>query len=192
MILNNCIILNGPPGVGKDTLADIFKLFGYSKQMFKEQLYIRAAELYNIDVEKLIELATNRELKEAPTKLLVRNSIMVSPREALITTSEEVIKPNEGSDYFGVAAAERCLAGMHENVIFSDGGFKEELPPILSLFKDVYLIRLHRTGYDFSNDSRDYLYGYGKEFDVTLIEDKPHRAISQIVRIASGLPQIQE
>jgi hypothetical protein len=82
-----------------------------------------------------------------------------SRREALIYVSEEIIKPTHGSDYFGKKAAEE----MQPNVLycFSDGGFKEELIPIINKLgaENIILIQLTREGCSFSSDSRRYING---------------------------------
>jgi len=86
----------------------------------------------------------------------VNNKVM-SKRQAIIHVSENVIKPNFGNDAFGQMFVNNL---PNEGVVFvSDGGFKEELLPVINHVgkENVLIIRLHRNGCDFSNDSRDYL-----------------------------------
>ena len=79
---------------------------------------------------------------------------MISPREAMIYTSECVVKPSFGNDYFGRIAAAN-LDKTRGNV-FSDGGFEEEVDTLVG-FSDVYIARIHRAGCSFGGDSRRYL-----------------------------------
>lgn len=182
-MLQTCVILNGPPGIGKDTIADMFVHLGYSKHMFKSGLYVRTADLFDVDLEDLVMRASDRILKEQPWDALVYEEETVSPRDALIITSERVIKPTEGSDYFGQMAAQACLDEAKPNVIFSDGGFQSEILPLQEIFDDVIIIRLQREGFNFIGDSRDYLYGFPNTYDVDLVEGKPHKAVFAIATI---------
>jgi hypothetical protein len=83
----------------------------------------------------------------------------LSRREALIYVSEEIIKPKFGKDFFGVKAAQEL--DNTDNYCFSDGGFQEELVPIINKLgaDNIILIQLTREGCDFSSDSRRYING---------------------------------
>jgi hypothetical protein len=84
----------------------------------------------------------------------------------MIHTSEELIKPIYGKEYFGKALCMSLGEGIN---IISDGGFHEELNAVKNFvgIENVVVIRIHRIGYSFIDDSRDWLYNTGcKEFDV--------------------------
>jgi len=146
------IILNGPPGCGKDTIANWLRDHaGYAKTCFKHALYEATAGHYGIPVTEVIERNENRDLKELPWHQ------GLSVRQMLIHVSENEIKPKHGKDYFGRKAAARLL-GIDRSVVFADGGFIEELQPLKLMFGDrVKVVRLVRDGYDFTGDSRSYL-----------------------------------
>lgn len=171
------LIFNAPPGSGKDTLADIFvKQLGAIKLGFKDAVYEEVANYYNVPVKSVIEVATARSLKELPNPYF--NGL--SPRNAMIHVSESVIKPVHGKDYFGIRAA-KAVSGKALSV-FADGGFVEEVKAVSDLH-DVVVIRLHREGFNFDNDSRSYLPDSDNVYDVNLIPGEPTRAVVDIMRL---------
>ena len=147
------MIFNGPPGSGKDHACDFIESL-YEEawhRRFKDHLFECTMALFNIDEETFFELYMDRDTKESPTCYLRG----MSPREAMIFTSETVIKPNFGKDYFGMTAAENLNFGLN---VFSDGGFTEELEPVYNECDgNMLIVQIHRDGCDFSNDSRQYL-----------------------------------
>ena len=161
------VVLNGPPGCGKDTIVDRIVQTGHKygrrsfvKHQFKDALYEHTARHFQIDLDQYIHYARERNLKDSVSLAGLHGK---TPREALIHVSEDIYKPRYGNDYFGKveAASLREHAGRLGgviNVIYPDGGFESELGPIESELDFLIIIRLHRDGFDFSNDSRDYLY----------------------------------
>ena len=119
--LNLAVILNGPPNSGKDTLADALEPYGFEKQMFKTALYEQTAYYLQMDLEKFKKQATDRITKEEKTLTHPTQGIEFSPREAMIHVSEHMIKPHCGKDFFGMAAAQRCMDHKVQLAIFSDG-----------------------------------------------------------------------
>jgi hypothetical protein len=155
------IILNGPPGCGKDTLAE--QVLGRSEHVlrFKDSLYDLTYHHFGVGnhckYEYFVDTMCNdRVLKETPTKLLEKEGKWFSPREALIETSENVAKPLFGKGVFGQALAERINKRDNFINIISDGGFKEEMEELRHLGYKVKIIQLHGRG-SFDNDSRDYV-----------------------------------
>ena len=191
--MRQCIILNGPPGCGKDTLASLLaERHGFTHMAFKTALYRATATFFNVDIDAFMEQATCRRRKEMPwhpltmyakTGNLIRT---FTPREALIHVSEDVIKPNYGNDYFGKAAAQDCLNHKAEYAVFSDGGFAEEILPLIELYDRVYILKLYREGFDFDNDSRDYITCYPNTYPIHLVEDDPLEALATIIELLDG------
>lgn len=97
----------------------------------------------------------DRNVKEEPKSALMCRS----RREALIHVSEDIIKPKYGKSFFGEKVAEKIQDGVHYAI--SDGGFSEEIAPILERIsaEDIILVQLLREGCSYSSDSRRYFNG---------------------------------
>jgi hypothetical protein len=93
--------------------------------------------------------------KEIPEKLL--NGL--SRREAMIYTSEEIMKKRHGRDYYGIQTSKK-IDGI-SSYCFSDGGFVEEVLSIINTVgaNNICIVQLFREGCSFSSDSRNYLNG---------------------------------
>lgn len=196
----NVIILNGPPGVGKDTIAEAIKEQSEDKiahLRFKTALYEEAYALFfnyfyrecgndenYLSLEDYIGLCSDRIAKDVPQEQL--NGM--SPRQSLIFTSEAVVKPVLGGDHYGVKAsisASQYLDFGRSAVVFSDGGFINELVPMCNRF-NVLLVRLHRDGFTFKGDSRSYVESDlpEKVIDIHLEEGNVQFAVDEIMAAA--------
>lgn len=175
------ILLNGPPGVGKDTLGTILSeecglgtLCSFKTPLFKIALDVSGVSRIEWDTRY-----ENRKLKETPWDKL--NGM--TQREFLIKISEEWVKPTFGEDYFGQAASLQA-ANVDGDCIFTDSGFPLEVEPFKVAGYEVVLFRLYRKGYNFHGDSRDYLFGVAdEEWDIVLTDDQPNKAAAEIVRL---------
>lgn len=149
------IIFNGPPGSGKDEAARFFEARGFIHLSFKKILFKETIEHFGVSEQWFMKDYHNREVKERPEKSLQG----LSRREALIHVSEEIIKPIEGADFFGRCVASEIQDGCDYAV--SDGGFIEELTPIINTIgaDNIILVQLTRDGCDYSSDSRRYFDG---------------------------------
>lgn len=147
------VVFNGPPGSGKDLICDMLceNICNTKHVRFKDHLFKLTMMMYNVDEESFYEIYNNRELKEKPMDIFGGKSI----RQAMIFVSEYIMKPHFGKDYFGKITAKSCTADWN---FVSDGGFVEEINEVCEEFDDnVLIIRLHRDGCDFYNDSRNYI-----------------------------------
>ena len=81
----------------------------------------------------------------------------MSPREAYIWYSEEVMKPKFGNQVFGqMALLDMLDCGAQKIVVFSDCGFDYETAPIVDFVgaKNCMLVHIERPGYSYAGDSR--------------------------------------
>lgn len=150
------LIFNGPPGTGKDEAAAFFcNKFNFEHLSFKKQLFRETIKYFGVKESWFMDGYNNRSKKETKEPALKNHS----RRTAMIYTSESVIKPNKGNDYFGQQVAEEI--DLNKNYVISDGGFVEELEPIIDKVgaENVAIVQLTRQGCDFRGDSRRYFDG---------------------------------
>ena len=159
------IFFNGPPRCGKDTaVGQALALFAdkdirVTQCEFKAPLRNMAIALSNLNHAEATHIEYCGD-KDAPEKLIPHNR---SWRQWLIHISENVMKPMFGPDVFGELMLrhiqELALNYAAPQVIcFSDCGFEPELNVLHTAGYDCVLIRMHRAGCDFSNDSRNFVY----------------------------------
>lgn len=162
------ILLNGPPRSGKDTAADELISFLGSRSIdarkykFATALKERAHAMYG--------------MTDAPPDAFEsvkdeRNSAFygLTPRQAYIEVSERYFKAVHGDDFFGRLLAEELRTWRPEIALVSDSGFLSEALVLIEEFgaDNMSLVRIHREGTDFKNDSRGYLDIFGiKTYDV--------------------------
>ncbi len=153
------VIFNGPPGAGKDEACLFFQTIGYKHLSFKEELFKETFKFFGVSKEWFMNDYNNRSVKEMPVEELKIDGVAVSRRDAMIYVSEEYIKPKFGNDYFGAQLSNHVNSDGLFSV--SDGGFIEELSPIINKVgaDNIVLVQLTREGCDFSSDSRRYFNG---------------------------------
>lgn len=159
--MTDVIILNGPPFSGKDYVSEIFQNYmevnvgtRCKVMRFKQKIYELLSCFYDVPLEKVIEICNDRELKEKPCDLF--NGL--TPRNACINMSENIVKPRFGKDYFGHSLLKRIPAEL-ELAIISDGGFVDETMVLYNSEKidKILVVRMKAEGCNFEGDSRSYL-----------------------------------
>ena len=154
------VCINGPPQVGKDTIADLLVASNTSiaKAKFAAPLMRIATSVLNKSAEDMAHL--REEGKD--TKCLGPWNKPISMRELMIAISEDLVKPLLGDTYF----AEQAVGLIDredeaEVMVMSDSGFTTEFNHFTRAMNDrgisVDLIRLHRDGFNFDHDSRNYV-----------------------------------
>ncbi|QYW05835.1 putative ATP-binding protein [Vibrio phage vB_VpaP_G1] len=184
------LILNGPAGSGKDTLGKLLvqslnKWYGDNVSVnaeFKGALIDIAIKVAGLKQWEWDRMYTRAEKERSQPRLGG-----LSPREFLIKISEEWVKPVFGDSHFG----ELALAGVNEArqsyVVFTDGGFIKEAIP-LTENHDVTVARLHRDGFDFRGDSRDYINHHEatengiQVRDYILVDGDPHTTVNELMQ----------
>ncbi len=158
------IVLNGAPFTGKDTLAKrLCDLIPDAVPFrFKDVLYRRMSEKYNLDFDIVVELCNDVIKKDQPSELLDGKI----PRQELIFISEEEIKKGPyGEDGVAVATIENLLEVEdygRKTFVFSDGGFTNEVDCLKRLLRkfglvELVIIRITKEGCTFINDSRHHI-----------------------------------
>lgn len=162
------IILNGPPGSGKDTIGKSFlqsrigqRDYYTDIRMFKAPMFYIAAATLGMPLSELQEQYEDREWKEKIRPEWGNKSI----RDLMIAISESYVKPFFGPNYFGEAARDDLKTYPPVNTeyvhIFTDGGFPMEIEVLDKEFY-VQVVHIHREGCDFSGDSRSYVEGISR------------------------------
>ena len=149
------VIFNGPPGCGKDEAANFFSRSGFKHLTFKEELFKETVKLFNVGMDWFMKDYNDRSIKERREDRLRG----MSRREAMIHTSEDIIKPKYGKSYFGDQLCKRIESNV--DYVISDGGFIEEIVPIIGnpMNNNVVIVQLTRENCSYSTDSRKYFNG---------------------------------
>lgn len=147
------VLINAPKRAGKDYTAQVLGEYHYTNPLkFATPMYEAIPALFQIPHDEWAELYESH--KEEPSDLLMG----MSPREAMIWVSEDVMKPKFGDDVFGKIAAKAvdCTPEDVEFITFSDSGFASEAKVLVDQYgaENVYLVRIYADGCDFVGDSR--------------------------------------
>jgi hypothetical protein len=154
------ILINGTKQSGKDTASNHIDYefsnisFDVLQCKFAAPMFSSIPVMFSIPLGEWMVMYADE--KETPSHRLMG----MSPRQAMIWLSEEVIKPKFGKAFYGDLAKNRINdSTTHDLVVFSDSGFVEEAKVIVDEFgsDNVYLVRLERTGHSFVGDSRSYI-----------------------------------
>jgi hypothetical protein len=157
------IIFNGPPSSGKDVCAKHFTTKFNNGELgpdiaermeHKHHLKRIALLLTGIPEDVWDARYNDRALKEEPWNRCGG----ISQRNLYIKISEDWCKPLFGKSYFGDRSTQRIKKIDKLYFFFSDGGFDEETIPMLEECERMIIIRIHRDGTNFLNDSRKYLH----------------------------------
>ena len=154
----NIIFVNGPPGSGKDTVANyFFTTRGYEQLKFAEPIREAVTRHFGIaDVD--IEAWKRQDIGNGKIG-----------RDFMIAYSECMIKPINGIDWFGVNAAKSIKVEGVDNYVISDAGFGYEVEACINTLRryaeedpafpryTYQLIHIHRQGHSFKGDSRGWI-----------------------------------
>lgn len=147
------ILLNGPPGCGKDTAAaQLIPYLKFSHLKFAAPIKRMAAALLQCD-QRWIE--QNKDTFIMP----LGYDVKITLRQFLIDLSEKFFKPLYGPEVFAHLLWGEVKKSSSKLFVISDCGFQGEVTRLVSNagVKNCILYRLHRDGHDFTNDSRSYI-----------------------------------
>lgn len=157
------VLLNGPPKCGKDTIVSgLTQYLDFKHMKFAAPIKRMAAGLLDMR-ESLVEQLKDDEFSILCKETFNGEKYEYGPkdtlRKLLIAFSEDFLKPRYGDRIFGRIAAREIKRSPTSLIIFSDAGFESEVEAVTSALGkgNTLLIRVHRNGCDFTNDSRSYL-----------------------------------
>lgn len=151
------VILNGPPKSGKDTIGQAihaqltFAGHKVHRDKFAKPIKDAVAAFVGLDHELRQLYFENPSVKDVPSKYFFGKT----PREVLISFSEDWVKQKFGNQAFGTLLKLRTEELGKDVVVVTDCGFNHELDPFDTT--DIAVIRLHRNGCNYSKDSRSYI-----------------------------------
>lgn len=155
-MLDKVIIFQGPPGIGKDTLAGLIAAeWQVATYEFKTALYTAAADHFNVCPKWLKSVNASRAEKELPHPALQG----MSPRDALIYASEVLLKENDPeSGAVGHALVKQMLPTSKGCTVFiTDGGTNNaEIHAVANSAKHTFIVQLTHPDFYFT-DTRKYI-----------------------------------
>jgi hypothetical protein len=184
------IFFNGPPNCGKDTavkaIMDDVKFQGsvlaaHNKltEPLKKGVHALFNMIYSWDYYDDPKVASDKNVG-------LVSLLGMSPREAYIWMSEEVMKPKFGEDVFGQLALNTIRKDKRVELhLFSDSGFVYEACPIVDFIgpHNCMVVEIHATRngvpLTFKGDSRSYI---GEE----LTQMKPGVIVRKIYNDIAG------
>jgi hypothetical protein len=170
------LILNAPPGAGKDTLAgddDWCQRIGdmlladyqidkggpfscdVEHMSFKSGMFNILSSVLHVGldpegVSEFYDRYDDRALKEQPWDKLGG----MSPRQLMIFLSENFMKVAFGKEVFGEYTAQKIKDSSSTFIISSDGGFAEEIDEVVKAVgaENVYIFQWSADGCSFNGD----------------------------------------
>lgn len=158
MAIKSAIILNGPPGCGKDTIGQLLIQAIPDSRCVKFAGCLKRAT--HAMVNQLLGLGQHpvgvNDHEHEKEKIAIAGKTW---RELYIGVSERLCKPLFGNGFFGRMLASEIVQSQAAVSVVTDGGFEEEFVALVDLLgrDNVLVVKVSRPGCDFSKDSRGYL-----------------------------------
>lgn len=195
--MSKIIILNGPAGVGKDTIGNaLAKDYNCIPTSFKRPMFEIAYSILGEEVFlNFMKAYDDRDQREQPQIFLGGKTC----REFMIWISELVVKPLFGNQQFGKLMSEHiriCDEGFC--FVCTDGGFPDEVIRLVEDGHDVTLVRLFMDGKTFAGDSRDYIRLHRltcksyREHDVHLVKGDIEGGVLAVAKACGITPSMDD
>jgi hypothetical protein len=152
------ILLNGPPGCGKDTIGEFFggirrvHITKFAKKV--KDMAHRMMGINNVPHD-YYEAVKNTPLEELHG---------ITPRQLYIAISENLCKPLFGKTFFGERLVDEIMVRKVQHpemdfVVITDCGFKDEVRALALKFgeENIFMFQIFRPGHDYKGDSRGYV-----------------------------------
>lgn len=162
--------INGPAGSGKSSLATLF--CKNDSSLWRESFAQPIRDMiYAVFFPEEGPISFTFDLRDGSTKAADfrysypqgynRFRTITSNRDAMISFSEDWMKPAFGDDIFARLCLARCKDQemFYDRFVIDDSGFPHEAEYIISQVgaENCLLINLHRPGCHFTGDSRSYI-----------------------------------
>ena len=152
------IFLNAPPRAGKDSFCELIcEIAPKAKRFaFADSLKRDTHQHFGLD---RVDPHQFENVKDEPNSLFRLNGDAISPRQAYIFYSEEIIKPQYGLEYFGKRLMGEMAQEPEDTVfVITDSGFLPEAEPIIEHYgiNNCLLVHINRYNCHFTNDSRSF------------------------------------
>lgn len=159
------IVLNGPPGVGKDTAASAICGYISKHAAFYHPRHMKMAEPLKKAAHALVDAFPSWDYYDLPEHAKEKDRpsgdfMGLTPRELYIKLSEGFCKSVFGDDFFGMIMRKRIHKAQGcQVVVISDAGFVDEIDNLIRYVspENVLLLELYSDGKDFKDDSRGYI-----------------------------------
>lgn len=154
MVKKNILLLNGPPRSGKDTLAkQLVDQYGFAHFKITSRWKERVHALYGMDPLKFPH-DHFEAVKDTPQGAFYG----LTPRQAYIEVWEKYFLPKHGENVLMDWLIGDIDNSPNENIVISDVGFDRECKYLFQYYgKQCLLTKIFRSGYNFVNDTRDYV-----------------------------------
>jgi hypothetical protein len=220
MFRKHIILLNGPPRVGKDSIAE--KFIEYCAEdvnipkniiscKFADSIKDHVFATFKHITPDNYDLVKDKPIFDMSTRADVLDETGAKPgstlREWMINYAEVYMKPKFGNAIFGKQTCAKIKQKFSEGVdyvLVTDLGFLEEFEEILREFKHdptvIVLAKIRKRDIGFDGDSRKYItdedidsheFESIRNFDVCTI-DNNGRLIDAVIQLVSHLYEIAD
>lgn len=154
------LLFNGPPESGKDSIVKYFSNAypaEFIHEKFASPMKNALKSFFNLTDEEFDNFDNNHKVKDHSTPRLLRKSW----RLCHINFAENFMKPSFGHEVFGNLMnirVDQLSNDDNRTLLISDNGFLDEVLPLIESERyDITLVKIYRPGFDFKNDSRNYI-----------------------------------